>query len=207
MTGSTTRTVVKVGGSLLGWPELPGRLMAWLETRRAKDRTEGVVLIAGGGAAADWIRSLDQIYRLGQEVAHGLAVHALDLTADVLARLLAGSIVVDRIDMLAAAWESGRTPILAPRNVLNEIERPGTDKLPASWDVTSDSIAARIGEHLLAQSLILLKSASAPVGVTREGAARLGLVDPLLPRAVQSIAHVEIVNLRSETFDRRVLPP
>jgi aspartokinase-like uncharacterized kinase len=207
MTGATTRTVVKVGGSLLGWPELPGRLLAWLETRRANDSEEAIVLIAGGGAAADWIRSLDQVHGLGEEAAHRLAVHALDLTAVVLARLLPGSIVVNRIEMLAAARESGTTPILAPRTVLNEIERPGTDPIPASWDVTSDTIAARIAEHLGARSLVLMKSASAPAGATREGAIGLGLVDPMLPRAARSIARVEVVNLRSEPPDHRVLLP
>jgi aspartokinase-like uncharacterized kinase len=207
MTGSTTQTVVKVGGSLLGWPELPGRLTTWLEARQAKDPTEAIVMIAGGGAAADWIRSLDQVHGLGEEAAHRLAMHALDLTAVVLARLLRRSIVVERIDSLAAAREAKTTLILAPRTVLNEIERHGTNPLPASWDVTSDTIAARIAGHLGARSLVLIKSASAPAGVTREEAAGLGLVDPMLPRATRSIACVEIVNLRSEPADHRVLLP
>ena len=207
MSGSTARAVVKVGGSLLGWPELPGRLTTWLETRRANDPTEEIVLVAGGGTAADWIRSLDRVYGLGEDVAHALAVHALDLTAAVLARLLPRSSVVDRIDMLTAARESGVTPILAPLNVLNEIERTGNDRLPATWDVTSDTIAARIADHLQARSLVLIKSAAAPAGCTREGAAKLGLVDPMLPSAARLIPHVEIVNLRLEPLDRRVLAP
>ena len=80
--------------------------------------------------------------------------------------------------------------------MLNEIERPGTDRLPATWDVTSDTIAARIAEHLQARTLVLMKSMSAPVGTTREAAARMGLVDPMLPRAARSIpGNVEVVNL------------
>ncbi len=207
MNGSTARAVVKVGGSLLGWPELPGRLTTWLETRRANDPMEEIVLVAGGGAAADWIRSLDRVYGLGEDVAHELALHALDLTAVILARLLPGSMAVDRLDMLAAARESGTTPIVAPRNVLNEIERHGTDRLPATWDVTSDTIAARIAEHLQARTLVLIKSMSAPVGTTRQAAAQMGLVDPMLPRAARSIPHVEVVNLRLEPLARRVLAP
>ena len=103
MTGPTSLAVVKVGGSLFGWPELPGRLIAFLEARRAIEPTEAVILIAGGGPAADWIRSLDQVYRLGDEAAHGLALHALALTAATLTSLLPRSIMVDRLDMLAAA--------------------------------------------------------------------------------------------------------
>ena len=164
MTGVKRVAVVKVGGSLLGWPGLPGRLRAFLEDRQETGLAEAVVLIAGGGGAADWIRSLDREHGHGEATAHGLAVRALDLTAAVLASLLRRSIVVEELAGLAAAWDSGLTPILAPRKVLDEIERRGNALFPASWDFTSDSIAALIAAHLGAVSLVLLKSASAPFG-------------------------------------------
>jgi 5-(aminomethyl)-3-furanmethanol phosphate kinase len=205
MTGLTSLAVVKVGGSLLGWPELPERLTALLQGRQANVPDETIVLIAGGGPAADWIRSLDQVYRLGDEAAHRLAVQALDLTAAILASLLPRSITVDRLDSLAAPRDAGTITILSPRNVLNEIERPGTSALPASWDVTSDSIAARIAAHLQARSLVLIKSASMLVGATREDAARLGLVDPMLPHVARTIPQVEMINLRSDPLERRIL--
>ena len=96
--------VIKVGGSLLDWPELPGRLIG-LSRHAASSQTtvNDAVLIAGGGAAADWIRCLDQIHGLGDVAADRLAVHALDLTAAILAELLPGSIMVDRLEMLEAA--------------------------------------------------------------------------------------------------------
>jgi aspartokinase-like uncharacterized kinase len=203
----TRLAVVKVGGSLFDWPELPGRLNAFLQARRTTDPAEATVLIAGGGGAADWIRSLDQIYGIGDDAAHGLAVRALDVTAAVLAKLFPGSIVTDRLDMLEAARDSGATPILAPRRALAEIESSGAAPLPASWDVTSDTIAARIAAHLGAQSLVLLKSTSLPAEATREDAARLGLVDPMLPCAARSIPHLEIVNLRSHPLVRQILLP
>jgi 5-(aminomethyl)-3-furanmethanol phosphate kinase len=206
MTGSAL-AVVKVGGSLFDWPELPGRLTAYLRARRANDLAEATVLIAGGGCAADWIRSLDQIYKLGDESAHQLALHALDLTAAILAKLLPGSITVDRLEMLANVRDSTALPILAPRNVLTEIECHGAAALPANWDVTSDTIAARIAVHLEARSLILIKSVSVPEGATREGAARMGVVDPKFPSVARSIPQVEIVNLRSDPLDRRILAP
>jgi 5-(aminomethyl)-3-furanmethanol phosphate kinase len=207
MTRPSRLAVVKVGGSLLGWPELPGRLTACLLARKANDPAEAIVLIAGGGPAADWIRSLDGVYKLGDEVAHRLALRALDLTAAVLTRLLPHSIMVEGLEELAAARDSGMTPILVPRTMLNEIESHGAAPLPATWDVTSDSIAARIALHLEARSLVLIKSASVPANATREDAARLGLVDPMLPHAARSILQVEIIDLRSELRDRQVLAP
>ena len=52
--------VVKVGGSLMGWPPLPDRLARFL--RLYREAGENVVLIAGGGGAADWVRGLDRAY-------------------------------------------------------------------------------------------------------------------------------------------------
>ena len=49
-----TLAVLKVGGSLFDWPELPLRLAAYLGSRRALDPFERPVLIAGGGPAVDW---------------------------------------------------------------------------------------------------------------------------------------------------------
>ncbi len=72
-------TVIKVGGSLFDWPDLPSRLMEFLGGREAVDRHERIVLIAGGGAAADMVRGLDNMHRLGDETAHraGAARHGL----------------------------------------------------------------------------------------------------------------------------------
>jgi 5-(aminomethyl)-3-furanmethanol phosphate kinase len=199
-------TVVKVGGSLFEWAEFPSRLAAYLEMRRDADGALHTVLIAGGGRAADWIRSLDQIHGLGDVASDRLAVRALDLTAAVLAELLPGSLMVDRLEMLEAARHSQLIAILAPRGVLAEIERCGGNPLRASWDVTSDAIAARIAVHLEATSLVLLKSAPLPEGFTRQDAATVGLVDPALPSVACSISEVEYVNLRSHPLERRLLP-
>ena len=56
------------------------------------------------------------------------------------------------------------TRILAPGNFLREVE-PGLPgpKLPVGWDVTSDSIAARVAVLFDVAELVLLKSSSAPV--------------------------------------------
>jgi 5-(aminomethyl)-3-furanmethanol phosphate kinase len=198
--------VIKVGGSLFDWPELRGRLTAYLELRRDTDAAEHAVLIAGGGRAADWIRSLDQIHGLGDVAADRLAVHALDLTSAFLAELLPGSLIVDRLEMLEATCHSRSITILSPRHALAEIKRRGASPLRASWDVTSDAIAAWIAVHLDARSLILLKSAGLPEGFTRQDATRAGLVDPTFPSVACSILQVEYVNLRSHPLESRLLP-
>jgi aspartokinase-like uncharacterized kinase len=164
-------------------------------------------LIAGGGSAVDVLRTLDRVHGLGDVPAHHLALQALDLTATILAALIPGTLVVDRLGALPDAWGARSIPILAPRRSIIEIDRARPDPLPASWDVTSDSIAARLADHLGARCLILLKSAALPNGASRGDAARLGLVDPILPATARSIPRIEYLNLREPALEPSLLPP
>ncbi len=113
----------------------------------------------------------------------------------VLAKLVPGAVAVDRLDELRTAWSAGSIPVLAPRHFLDEIERSGRDTLPATWDVTSDSIAAWLAAYFSADRLVLLKSAPLPEGADRQEAARLGLVDPMLPVVAGALSRVEYFNL------------
>jgi aspartokinase-like uncharacterized kinase len=183
--------VVKVGGSLLDWPELAARLQAYLGSRRG----DHVVLIAGGGRFADALRDLDARQSLGEHRSHALALRVLDLTAHVLASLLPGSEVVDDIAAFPTIWSPGRLPILAPRRFL-EADDVSTDPLPHAWTTTTDAIAARLAVRLQARELVLLKSAPLPKGGDRREAARLGLVDPEFVRASEEVAVVSYINLR-----------
>jgi aspartokinase-like uncharacterized kinase len=199
-------TVIKVGGSLFDWPELPRRLTEMIGARQAADREERLVLIAGGGPAANVVRALDRVHGLGDRSAHRLALHAMDFNAIILAELLRGTVVVQSLENLRAVWSAGLIPIVAPRLILDEIERSGKDCLPASWDVTSDTIAAWMALHIGADRLILLKSAPLPAGTTRLEAARLGLVDPMLPIVARPLPRVEYLNLREHACQPRLLP-
>ena len=188
----TPLVVIKVGGSLLGWHELPARLSGYLATRRG----ERVVLIVGGGRAADFVRDLDRSHGLGEEPAHHLALRALDLTAHLLAALFPDLRPTDSVADLDAIWAQSLIPVLAPRRFLDEDEIHSPDPLPHHWDVTTDSIAARVAESLKADELVLLKSAPAPAGIDREQAAKLGLVDPAFPAASRRLGRVSYQNLR-----------
>src|SRR5205823_2457906 len=84
--------VVKVGGSLYDMPDLGPRLRAWLRAEAGPD----VLLVPGGGPAADVVRDLDRIHRLGEEDAHWLALGALQMNAMFLALLLSPADVITR---------------------------------------------------------------------------------------------------------------
>ena len=200
----TSITVVKVGGSLFDWPGFPRRLSEFLDTRRTVDPSERFVLIAGGGAAVDTIRALDNIHGLGDNAAHRLALHTMDLTAVILATLVPGTVAVNDFAAVKAAWENGSVPILAPRSWL---DRDGdcNEGLPATWDVTSDSIAAWSAVRLGADRLVLLKSAPLPRGANLQEAVRLKLVDPWLPLVARTLPRVEYVHLRERVCTPQLL--
>ena len=193
----TSRTVVvKVGGSLLGWLEFPTRLRQYLD----RSRHERLVLIVGGGRVVDLIRDFDTLHDLGEDRSHALALRALDLTAHLVAALVAGLSVVERPDELEEVWRRGRVPLLAPRWFMETIDRSARAPLPESWAITTDSIAARVALHLAADELRMLKSRGADGLKTksRAEAALAGLVDPGFPKASASCQRVAIVNLRAD---------
>lgn len=186
--------VMKVGGSLLDWPLLPQRL---LESLRLFEGSK-VVLVVGGGQAAELVRAFDQIHALGETLAHALALESLNLTSRLLAMLVPDSEVVETISDIAAAWSKGNIPVFAPGVFMNAIDSTLNDPLPRTWNTTTDSIAARVARTIDADRLVLLKSSSFPEGRTRVEAALAGFVDPHFPAASATFPSVDVINLRAQ---------
>jgi aspartokinase-like uncharacterized kinase len=188
--------VVKVGGSLHDLPRLGERLRQWLD----RLLTRRVLLVAGGGPAADWVRQLDCLENLGEERAHWLALRALSFTARVLAARLDQAVVIDNVDDRQLVWQEGRWPILDVYHFAAADEaRPG--RLPHLWDVTSDSLAARAALVAGIPALCLLKSVALPPGCTWMEAARQGIVDAMFPQVAATAGEhlqVSVVNFRQE---------
>ncbi len=192
--------VFKVGGSLLDWPGLPGRLSAYL---RALPEVRPV-LVVGGGRFADALLDLDRRHAIGEARAHTLALRVLDLTAHVLADLVPGLATVDEIAEVEGAWSRSLVPVLAPRRFLDRDDR-SPDPLPHAWSTTTDAIAARLAVRLRARELVLLKSADCPSGATIAEAAGLGLVDPEFARAAATIPTIVYRNFRDHTYQDNIL--
>jgi aspartokinase-like uncharacterized kinase len=199
-------TLIKVGGSLLDWPELPRRLIRFLELRRAGEREFRPVLLCGGGPFAESVRRLDRTHHLGDYAAHRLAIQAMDLASTVLLCLLPGALGIDRVEGLEGEMAPDEIPLLIPSLILDEMESRQANPLPPSWDVTSDTLAAWIASQLSARSLVLLKSAPLPAGATRDLAARLKIVDPFFPLISSAVAEVEYLNLRDTSATTEILP-
>ena len=98
-----------------------------------------------------------------------------------------------------------RVMILDPWRFLHD-EEPwlAREPLPESWDVTSDSIAARLAQLARADELVLLKSAlPAEETIAEMSASRF--VDRYFPQASAGLERVRFVNLRDAAYSELVV--
>lgn len=178
---STAVRVVKVGGSLFGYEELPERGQAWL----AEQPPAVTVFIGGGGDLVQPLRAVHERFRLDQEASHWLAVRAMTVTSRLLAKLLNVELV-EQVDVVEQLIRDGRSVacVLDVEQFLRQLE-PNSEgaRLPHDWSCTSDSIAARIAEILDADELVLLKAVPLPPSTSYSDAASQGLVDRYFPKA------------------------
>ena len=172
--------VVKVGGSLYDHRKLRPGLGEFLTPLL---RAGPVILVPGGGPFADAVRDMDRFQRLGDEAAHWLALRTLSTAALFLQMIVPASdglSILDPFDFARA-----------------------DDSLPHSWDVTSDSVAARVAIVERAEKLILLKSIDIPTTMPWKLAVEQGWVDRHFPTLVNASGlMVEVLNFRRWLYSR-----
>ncbi|MEX0718249.1 MAG: hypothetical protein WD066_16770 [Planctomycetaceae bacterium] len=182
----------KIGGSLLSLPDLAARLRRLLALR-PESRP---LLIVGGGPVADVVREWDRWHELGDELAHRLALRALDLCESLLLELLPEARLVPDRFAAQIVWRQGGLPVVHSRGVLEE--EPEAWELPHSWRATSDSIAAWIAACWHVDELVLAKSLELPPRTTLDQAARAGLVDAYFPQLAHRVRKLSWCDLRTE---------
>lgn len=142
--------VVKIGGSLLGTPELA----RWLDIF-VKFSDGHIVIVPGGGLFADAVREAQQLTNTSDSIAHKLAVIAMDqfglLMAGINPALKTAS---SELELAERGWQHRGIVWLPSKMVLAD------DTIPQNWQVTSDSLAAWLANKIGAQQLILIKAKS-----------------------------------------------
>lgn len=145
--------VVKLGGSLLGSPELP----QWLKTL-IKISDGKVVIVPGGGLFADAVRIAQQSSGIGDSVAHELALIAMDQFGRLLAGMNTGLVTASsELEIAERGWQHRAIVWLPSKMVLAD------ESVPRNWQVTSDSLSAWLANKISAEQLILVKSKSLEV--------------------------------------------
>lgn len=144
--------VVKIGGSLLGSPELA----RWLELI-VKFSDGKVIIVPGGGLFADAVRDAQTQSNLSDHTAHRLAVLAMDQFGLLLAGLNPGlATASSELEIAERTWQHRGIVWLPSQMVLAD------DTIPQNWDVTSDSLSAWLANKIGAEQLVLVKSRQLP---------------------------------------------
>jgi 5-(aminomethyl)-3-furanmethanol phosphate kinase len=170
--GRIPSIVVKLGGSLAADPSLEH----WLH-ELGRSRSARFVVVPGGGPFADAVRAAQRRWRFSDEVAHAMAIGAMEQFGRMLCGIELGSAPCSALHQIEQAWSGGRLPVWLPGQSMQR-ER----QLPRTWDVTSDTIAAWLADALGAAGLLLVKSCNLPGAPSDPVAlAAAGIVDPALP--------------------------
>ena len=143
-------TVVKVGGGLVREAG-DGALRTLCRAIGEAGGGHPLLVVPGGGAFADAVREHDSRFALRAGTAHRMAILAMDQFGWLLSELIPGGAPCTELGEACAAAARGRTGVLLPAALL------AGDPLPASWAVTSDSIAAWVSGAANAARLVLVK--------------------------------------------------
>jgi 5-(aminomethyl)-3-furanmethanol phosphate kinase len=169
--GEAALVVVKLGGSVVR----SGELAAWLDAIAAAPCP--VVVVPGGGALADEVRSVQAALGFGDRAAHRMALLAMDQLAWAVAGLRQGFVVGTTEPELRTALERGDVAVWAPYGLI-----AGRSDIEESWRLTSDSLALWLAARIGASRCFLVKS------VRRQGTsadaqelAQAGVVDAAFP--------------------------
>ena len=142
--------IVKIGGSLLGSPELS----RWLEVL-VKFSKGHVIIVPGGGLFADAVRAAQNLTNASDGIAHQLALLAMDQFGLLLAGMNDGLVTASsELEIAERGWQHRAMVWLPSQMILAD------QSIPQNWQVTSDSLSAWLANKLGAEQLILVKSKS-----------------------------------------------
>lgn len=156
--------VVKLGGSLADGE----CLRRWLDALAVCP----VIIVPGGGPFADAVRNAQALWHFDEQTAHDMAILAMRQYGRMMLGLHPGMRATPILDDLSAP---------PPCIWLPEPEILNAAGVPASWDITSDSLAAWLAVKLGAPRLLLVKSVQPDSQLSRTDCRDLieqGLVDP-----------------------------
>ncbi|MBP1908932.1 amino acid kinase [Methanolobus bombayensis] len=128
------KTVVKLGGSLI---RHSASIISTLENHIKKNGHDNSILIVpGGGVFADSVRNISEKCSIGDDAAHWMAILSMEQYAYFLIDKTNINFVEDIHEVPSGV------SVLLPYRMLRE-----TDKLPHSWNITSDTIGAWIAKE------------------------------------------------------------
>lgn len=141
--------VVKLGGSLLE----SDALLHCLNGLEQRYQGRAVVIVPGGGLFAEQVRKAQKRWQFNDKAAHDMAILAMQQMALLFKALKDNFVIVHTTTAIQAQPALKKILIWSP--AIEELDNAG---IPATWDITSDSLAAWLATTLSAEELIVIKS-------------------------------------------------
>jgi len=178
--------VVKLGGSL----SLSGALINCLNSLEKNYQGRAVVIVPGGGAFADQVRLAQQRWKFDDNTAHSMAILAMQQMALLFNGIKSDFSIARSIVDIRTQLHQQKPVIWSPDIV--ELECAG---IQASWDITSDSLAAWLAKTLGATELILVKSVDIDLNLSLQQLTIQNIVDKGFCDLVRQAAfQIQIIN-------------
>lgn len=183
-------TVLKIGGSFIKQQNL-NNLNKIIKAIKKVDNHR-LVIVSGGGKAADFIRDYDNKVELNASSSHFAAVAAMELNSYII------SDYFNDFSFFSTDFNfSKKINIFLGLDYYRKF-----DPLPHSWDVSSDSIALELSQKLKADNLFLIKQRTikSSFKIKSQRAADNKLIDnyfPCLYQKQESNLKALIINTKS----------
>ncbi len=186
--------VIKLGGSLTQ----SGQMADCLQ-HIALTSTHPTVIVPGGGDFANQVRFAQHHWHFDDEAAHHMAILAMQQMAILLHSLQRDFPLVDQLSNLQ---QTRQTSIWFP-----ELALLNQHAIPASWSVTSDSLAAWLAGKLNARELIVIKAATCSAAASINEFVEQGLLDTAFSTFVQpEIYSVKVISSHDFLASSRINP-
>ena len=171
----TRLTVIKLGGSHAFSPTL----RVWLGV--IAGAAGEAVVVPGGGPFADAVRSAQPRMGFDDRAAHAMALLAMSQFATALAGIGAdlGFVTAESRAGIERARLARQVPVWSPHAMLRD-----APDVPASWAVTSDSLALWLAATISAPQLLLIKARQVPRPASVQQLVDCGLLDRAFPEFV-----------------------
>ena len=165
--------VLKIGGSLAGSGTLRGLLDLAVSAARP------IIIVPGGGAYADAVRTDQMKHGLSDVQAHRLAILAMHRMAADFQSIQPALLLAQSLDDMNDAWSQHRTPVWLPWTMVEHEPSVAQD-----WSMTSDGLAAWLAAKIGGAEVALVKACAVPPNATLEDLAAAGIIDAQFPKIV-----------------------
>lgn len=145
-----TVALFKIGGKILEDFDNLNSTLSQLSQILDKKLIQKIILIPGGGTLANFIRKVYGELKFTEEIAHFMGIISMNYNGLELSKKFPDLQVIESFEKLQET--SNTFCIFLPYEYLKE-----NNKLPHSWDVTSDSIALFLAKELGLSECFLIK--------------------------------------------------